>query len=78
MNDLNDFKVRDTVGIEHVPGHVQSSSDKAMNGTGRRTFEAIKMVEAIRKTALCSGKRRELPWWSIQPIFATNRTPHQG
>ncbi len=49
MNNLNDFKVRDTLGSDMYEAMYESSADKAMNGTGRRTFEAVKMVETIQK-----------------------------
>lgn len=49
MNNLNDFKVRDTLGSDLYEAMYSSSTDKAMSGTGRRTFEAVKMVDAIQK-----------------------------
>lgn len=47
--NLNDFKVRDPIGSSLYESMYGSSTDKLMNGTGTRTFEAVKMVEALQK-----------------------------
>jgi uncharacterized protein (DUF1501 family) len=47
--NLNDFKVRDPIGSGLYEAMYGASTDKLMNGTGTRTFEAVKMVEALQK-----------------------------
>jgi uncharacterized protein (DUF1501 family) len=47
--NLNDFKVRDPIGSSLYEAMYGSSSDKLMSGTGTRTFEAVKMVDALQK-----------------------------
>jgi len=49
VNNLNDFKVRDPIGSSLYEAMYGSSADALLNGTGRRTFEAVKMVEALQK-----------------------------
>jgi uncharacterized protein (DUF1501 family) len=51
VNNLNDFKVKDPVSSDLYEAMYGSSTDKIMNGTGRRTFEAVKMVDALQKQA---------------------------
>jgi uncharacterized protein (DUF1501 family) len=49
VNNLNDFKVKDPASSDLYEAMYGSSADKVMNGTGRRTFEAVKMVDALQK-----------------------------
>ena len=49
VNNLNDFKVRDPIGSNLYEAMYGSSADTLMSGTGRRTFEAVKMVDALQK-----------------------------
>jgi uncharacterized protein (DUF1501 family) len=49
VSNLNDFKVKDPVGSDLYEAMYGSSTDKMLNGTGRRTFEAVKMVDTLQK-----------------------------
>jgi uncharacterized protein (DUF1501 family) len=49
INNLSEFQVKDApsaMGFESMYG---GSADKVLNGTGRETFEAVKLVQAIQK-----------------------------
>ena len=48
INNLNDFKVRDPQGSDPFESMYAATLDKAMNGAGRETFEAMKMMKAIQ------------------------------
>jgi uncharacterized protein (DUF1501 family) len=47
--NLRDFQVRDPQGAMTFESMYASTMDKALNGTGRETFEAVKMMQAIQK-----------------------------
>ena len=49
VNNLNDFKVKDPLSSDLYEAMYGSSADKVMSGTGRRTFEAVKLVDALQK-----------------------------
>jgi uncharacterized protein (DUF1501 family) len=49
VNNLNDFQVRDPRGSSTFESMYSNSSDKFLNGTGRETFEAVKMMQALQK-----------------------------
>jgi uncharacterized protein (DUF1501 family) len=49
IDNLNDFKVRDTRGASAFENMYAGTQDKVLNGTGREAFEAIKRVQAIDK-----------------------------
>ena len=49
VNNLNDFQVKDTRGAASFESMYESSLDTVLHGTGRETFEAVKMMQAIQK-----------------------------
>jgi uncharacterized protein (DUF1501 family) len=51
INNLAEFQVKDapsSMGFESMYGN---SADKVLNGTGRETFEAVKLMQSIQKQA---------------------------
>src|SRR5229473_1476669 len=49
INNLNDFQVRDPRGASTFESMYANAFDKALNATGRETFEAVKMMQSIQK-----------------------------
>jgi len=47
--NLGDFQVRDPQGATTFESMYSSTVDKVLNGTGRETFEAVKLMQAIQK-----------------------------
>jgi uncharacterized protein (DUF1501 family) len=48
INNLNDFKVRDTDGATTFEAMYASTLDKALAGTGRETFDAVKLMQSLQ------------------------------
>ena len=49
IDNLNDFKVRDTRGASAFESMYAGTHDTVLNGTGREAFEAVKRVQDIEK-----------------------------
>jgi uncharacterized protein (DUF1501 family) len=49
IGNLNDFQVRDQRGASSFESMYASTTDKVLNGTGRETFEAVRLMQAIQK-----------------------------
>jgi len=49
INNLNDFQVRDPRGASTFESMYANTADKVLNGTGRETFEAVKLMQSIQK-----------------------------
>lgn len=49
IDSLNEFQVRDTQVAASFESMYGTSVDRVLNGTGRETFEAIKLVQSIQK-----------------------------
>jgi len=49
INNLNDFQVRDARGATSFESMYASTMDKVLNGTGRETFDAVKLMQSIQK-----------------------------
>jgi uncharacterized protein (DUF1501 family) len=49
IDNLNDFKVKDTRGASAFENMYAGSHDQVLNGTGREAFDAVKQVQAIDK-----------------------------
>jgi len=47
--NLSDFQVRDPRGASTFESMYAGTMDKVLNGTGRETFEAVKLMQAIQK-----------------------------
>jgi uncharacterized protein (DUF1501 family) len=50
INNLNDFQVKDAQAATTFEGMYGTSTDTILNGTGKETFEAIRIVKGIQKT----------------------------
>jgi len=61
VNNLNDFKVRDAVGSSLYEAMYESSVDPLLSGTGRRTFDAVKAVEALQKQPYAPANGAKYP-----------------
>jgi len=48
INNLNDFKVRDANGASAFESMYASTPDKTLNGAGRETFEAMKLMQSLQ------------------------------
>ncbi len=49
INNLNDFQVRDPRGAVSFESMYAGTMDKVLNGTGRETFDAVKLMQSIQK-----------------------------
>ena len=59
--NLNDFQVRDTRGAASFESMYATTMDKALNGTGRETFEAVKMMQALQKQGYTPANAARYP-----------------
>jgi len=50
IGSMNDFQVRDQKAAATFESMYGASPDQVLNGTARETFDAVKIVESIRKT----------------------------
>jgi uncharacterized protein (DUF1501 family) len=49
ITNLNDFQVRDPRGASTFESMYANTGDKFLNGTGRETFEAVRLMQALQK-----------------------------
>jgi len=49
INNLNEFQVRDPQGSSTFEAMYSNTGDKFLNGTGRETFEAVKLMQSLAK-----------------------------
>jgi uncharacterized protein (DUF1501 family) len=49
INKLDDFQVRDARGAASFESMYAGTMDKVLNGTGRETFDAVKLMQSIQK-----------------------------
>jgi uncharacterized protein (DUF1501 family) len=49
VNNLGDFQVRDPKGSDVFEAMYANTRDQVLNGTGRETFEAVKLMQSIQK-----------------------------
>jgi uncharacterized protein (DUF1501 family) len=49
INNLNDFQVRDPRGAITFESMYADTLDKVLNGTGRETFDAVKLMQSVQK-----------------------------
>jgi uncharacterized protein (DUF1501 family) len=47
--NLNDFQIRDTRGAGTFESMYENSLDQVLNGAGRETFEAVKLMQSVQK-----------------------------
>jgi uncharacterized protein (DUF1501 family) len=51
INNINDFQVKDARVAATFESMYGTSADQILNGTGRETFEAIRIMQSIQKSA---------------------------
>jgi uncharacterized protein (DUF1501 family) len=61
ISNLNDFQVRDTQGAATFESMYSSTIDKVLNGTGRETFEAVKLMQSIQKQSYTPANSAKYP-----------------
>ncbi len=49
INNLNDFQIRDTRSSATFESMYSNSLDTVLHGTGKETFDAIKMIQSVQK-----------------------------
>jgi uncharacterized protein (DUF1501 family) len=50
VNNINDFQVKEAPAAATFESMYNTTADQILNGTGRETFEAIKMMQSIQKS----------------------------
>lgn len=61
ISNLNDFQVSDSRGAASFESMYSSTIDKVLNGTGRETFEAVKMMQSLQKQGYTPGGGARYP-----------------
>jgi uncharacterized protein (DUF1501 family) len=61
INNLNDFQVRDAGGAAAFEAMYAGTHDQVLNGTGRETFEAVKLMQAIQKQKYTPANQAQYP-----------------
>jgi uncharacterized protein (DUF1501 family) len=61
INNLNDFQVRDTRGSSTFESMYANTQDKFLNGTGRETFDAVKLMQSIQKQSYTPANGAHYP-----------------
>ena len=61
INNLNDFKVRDADGAATFESMYAATLDKALNGTGRDTFDAVKVIQSIQSQPYTPARGAKYP-----------------
>jgi uncharacterized protein (DUF1501 family) len=61
INNLNEFQVRDARGAETFESMYGSTPDKFLNGTGRETFDAVKLMQSIQKQTYTPANNAKYP-----------------
>ena len=59
--NLNDFQVRDTRGAGTFESMYDNSLDQVLNGAGRETFEAVKLMQSIQKQPYAPANGASIP-----------------
>jgi len=61
INNLNEFQVRDSQESSVFESMYENTSDKFLNGTGRETFEAVKLMQSIARQAYTPANGAKYP-----------------
>jgi uncharacterized protein (DUF1501 family) len=61
INNLNDFQVRDPRGSTSFESMYAGTLDKVLNGTGRETFDAVKLMQSIQKQTYTPANGSKYP-----------------
>jgi uncharacterized protein (DUF1501 family) len=61
MNNLNDFQVRDAKSSATFESMYDSSLDTVLHGTGKETFSAVKIMQAVQKQSYTPANGAKYP-----------------
>jgi uncharacterized protein (DUF1501 family) len=61
INNLNDFKIGDPHGAQGFESMYESTLDTMLHGTGKETFDAIKMMQSIQKQSYAPANGAKYP-----------------
>jgi uncharacterized protein (DUF1501 family) len=61
INDLAEFQIRDDRGAGTFESMYQNTLDQVLNGAGRETFEAVKLVQAIQRQPYSPANGAQYP-----------------
>jgi len=61
INNLNDFKIRDARGADTFESMYTGTLDKVLNGTGRETFDAVKILQSLQQQPYQPGGGAHYP-----------------
>lgn len=61
INNLNDFQIKDIRSSDSFESMYASSVDTMLHGTGKETFEAIKIMQSIQKQAYAASNGAAYP-----------------
>lgn len=61
INRLDDFQVRNAIGASTFESMYGASTDKVLNGTGRETFDAVKLMQSIQKQGYTPANGAKYP-----------------
>ena len=61
VNSLNDFQIRDARGAETFERMYDSSIDTVLHGTGRETFDAVRIMQSVQKQTYVPANGAQYP-----------------
>src|SRR5579872_4936436 len=61
VNSLNDFQVRDSRGASAFESMYDHSTDTVMHGTGKETFEAVRIMQSVQKQSYTPQNGAQYP-----------------
>jgi uncharacterized protein (DUF1501 family) len=67
VNNLNEFQVRDTRSSASFESMYAGTLDKVLNGTGRETFDAVKLMQSIQKQSYTPANGARYPGGRLGP-----------
>ena len=76
VENLNNFQVRNDSASKVFQAMYAGSTDKVLNGTGRETFDAVKLLQSIEKPPYQPAGANIRTALRRQP--AADRAAHQG
>lgn len=67
INRLDNFQVRDAIGASTFESMYGTTTDKFLNGTGRETFDAVKLMQSIQKQGYTPANGAKYPGGRLGP-----------
>jgi uncharacterized protein (DUF1501 family) len=67
VNNLNEFQVRDQRSSTSFESMYAGTLDKVLNGTGRETFDAVKLMQSIQKQSYTPANGARYPGGRLGP-----------